>query len=81
MRTGTLRDADFLGQRTYKLADGSTVSSQTFRIRVLKVGDRQIENVRGSVAGVDGSLLLGQSFLSRFRSWSIDNQRRVLMLD
>ena len=78
MRTGTLRDADFLGQRTYKLADGSTISSQTFRIRVLKVGDRQIENVTGSVAG---SLLLGQSFLSRFRSWSIDNQRQVLMLD
>jgi clan AA aspartic protease (TIGR02281 family) len=81
MRTGTLQDADFLGQRTYKLADGSTVSSQTFRIRFLKVGDRQTENVTGSVAGVDGSLLLGQSFLSRFRSWSINNQRQVLMLD
>jgi predicted aspartyl protease len=79
-RTGTLRDADFLGERTYRLADGSTVPSQTFRIHVMKVGDRQIENVTGSVAGVDGSLLLGQSFLSRFKSWSIDNQRQVLML-
>jgi predicted aspartyl protease len=81
MRTGTLRDADFLGQRTYVLADGSTVPSQTFRIRVLKVGDRQIENVTGSVARAEGSLLLGQSFLSRFRSWSIDNQRQMLVLE
>jgi hypothetical protein len=34
-----------------------------------------IENVKGSVANVKGDLLLGQSFLSRFKSWSIDNAR------
>ncbi len=81
MRTGTISAADFLGQRTYRLADGSTVPSQTFRIRQLKVGDREISNVIGSVAAVRGSLLLGQSFLSRFKSWSIDNQRRDLVLE
>jgi hypothetical protein len=27
---------------------------------------------------VAGGLLLGQSFLSRFKSWSIDNQRQAL---
>jgi hypothetical protein len=26
-------------------------------------------------------VLLGQSFLSRFKSWSIDNQRQVLVLE
>jgi clan AA aspartic protease (TIGR02281 family) len=81
MRTGTLRDTDFLGQKSYRLADGSAVPSQTFRIRILKVGDRQIENVMASVARVEGSLLLGQSFLSRFRSWSINNGRQVLVLE
>ena len=80
MRTGTLRGADFLGRKTYVLADGSTVPSPTFRIRTLKVGDQELEDVVGSVASVNGSLLLGQSFLSRFRSWSIDNQRQVLIL-
>lgn len=81
LRTGTLSKEDFLGKQTYRLADGSTVPSATFRIRSLKVGDRVIENVTGSVASVSGSLLLGQSFLSRFKSWSIDNQRQVLLLD
>jgi predicted aspartyl protease len=81
IRTGTLRDTDFLGRKTYRLADGSTVPSQTFRIRSLRIGDREIENVVGSVASVEGSLLLGQSFLSRFRSWSINNQRHVLVLE
>jgi hypothetical protein len=40
MRTGTIKESDFLGQKTYMLADGSKVPSQTFRIRSLKVGDR-----------------------------------------
>jgi WD40 repeat protein len=81
MRTGTLTDADFLGTQTYRLADGSTMPSRTFRIRMLKVGDIEIQNVIGSTAGIEGSLLLGQSFLSRFGSWSIDNSRQVLLLN
>ena len=78
LRTGTLKDSDFLGTQTYVLADGSRVPSQTFRIRMLKVGDRVIENVIGSVADVRGSLLLGQSFLGKFKSWSVDNIGRFL---
>jgi hypothetical protein len=81
VRTGTLTDSDFLGTQTYRLADGSTVPSRTFRIRTLKVGDRVIENVTGSMAGVTGSLLLGQSFLSRFHRWSINNVTGVLELE
>jgi clan AA aspartic protease (TIGR02281 family) len=81
MRTGTLNAADFLGTKTYRLADGRTVPSQTFRIKSLKVGEKVLENVTGSVASVEGSLLLGQSFLRRFKSWSIDNQRQVLVLE
>jgi aspartyl protease family protein len=81
LRTGTLKESDFLGTKTYVLADGSTVPSPTFRIRTLKVGDRIIENVIGAVADIKGSLLLGQSFLGKFNSWSIDNGRQVLLLD
>ena len=80
-RTKTLTESDFLGSQIYRLADGSTVPSQTFRIRVLKVGNHEIENVTGSVAGVQAGLLLGQSFLSRFKSWSVDNQRQMLVLE
>ena len=80
-RTGTLTMDDFLGEQTYQLADGSTVPSQRFVIRSLNVGDKMLQNVTGSVARVKGSLLLGQSFLSRFKSWSIDNRRHVLILD
>ena len=80
IRTGTIQKSDFVGQKTYRLADGSTVPSATFLIRSLKVGDRLLENVTGSIASAEADLLLGQSFLRRFKSWSIDNARQVLVL-
>jgi hypothetical protein len=46
----------------------------------MKVGDQVIENVTASITTVEGSLLLGQSFLGRFSSWSIDNDRLALLL-
>jgi predicted aspartyl protease len=81
LRTETITDNDFLDKQTYQLANGSTVPSQRFVIRTLKVGDKTLENVVGSIAPVAGSLLLGQSFLSRFKTWSIDNQRQALILN
>ncbi len=81
LRSGALRRSDFEGTQDYRLADGSTVTSRTFRLRQLKVGDRVIENVLASEGGETGSLLLGQSFLSRFKSWSINNQKQVLVLE
>jgi predicted aspartyl protease len=81
MRTGTLTAADFQEEATYRLADGSTVPSPTFRIRSLKVGDKVFENVTASVASAKSDLLVGQSFLSRLKSWPIDNSRQVLILE
>ena len=81
MRTGTISESDFIGAKTYTLADGSTTSSTTFRIRSLKVGDTVLQNVMGSIANTKGDLLLGQSFLGRFKSWSIDNANHALVLE
>jgi clan AA aspartic protease (TIGR02281 family) len=81
IRTKTLKASDFIGRQTYVLADGSKVPSQTFLIRSLKVGDRVIEDVTASVASASGSLLLGQSFLSRFKSWSVDNTKHALVFE
>jgi predicted aspartyl protease len=80
VRSGTLQRSDFIGTQTYRLADGSTVPSTTFRIRSLTMNNVVVENVTGSIANVKGDLLLGQSFLSRFKSWSIDNGRQALVL-
>jgi len=81
MRSGTITDADFTGTQTFVLADGSTTTKPTFNIRTLKVGDITLENIEGSVADAQGPLLLGQSFLGRFNSWSINNSNHTLVLE
>jgi clan AA aspartic protease (TIGR02281 family) len=81
VRTGSVTRQDFVGVQTFQLADGTTVPSPIFRIKSLKVGDRELQNVTASVTNDNGSLLLGQSFLSRLTSWSIDNQHHVLVLN
>jgi predicted aspartyl protease len=81
LRTGTLRQSDFLEKRTYVLADGSKLPSVRFRLRSLKVGNTVLENVTASVSPSAGDPLLGQSFLGRVQSWSIDNARGRLVLE
>jgi clan AA aspartic protease (TIGR02281 family) len=80
-RAGTITDADITGEQTYVLADGAKTKSITFTIRSLRVADKVVENVRGSVAPAQGSLLLGQSFLEHFKSWSFDNTKHQLVLE
>jgi predicted aspartyl protease/uncharacterized protein len=79
-RTGTIAPGDFIGDREYRVADGSTLKSERFLLRELKVGDRVLSNVVASIGSVKGEPLLGQSFLARVGAWSIDNDRHLLAL-
>jgi hypothetical protein len=81
IKTGTLTKNDFTGTRFYKLADGKTESSKTFRIKTLRIGDRVFENIEASMTGVNGILLLGQSFLKKMQRWSINNSNHTLELE
>jgi len=80
-RLGTLSGNDLLGMKTYVLADGSRVPSEIYKIASLKLGDRVMQNVTVRVTSEKSGPLLGQSFLSRLNSWSMDNNRRVLIIN
>jgi len=80
VRSGTLSEGDFIGESSYILANGSTLRSARFNIRELRVGDHVVRNVAASVGSVSSDALLGQSFLSRLPSWTLDNRRHVLVL-
>jgi hypothetical protein len=81
MRTGALNPEDMIDTQNYRLANGTEQKSPRFRFRSLRVGNVELHNVIGSIVTQDGDLLLGQSFLSRLKSWSIDNERHVLLLN
>jgi uncharacterized protein/predicted aspartyl protease len=79
-RAGTIAKGDFIGDQFYKIGDGSTLKSERFILRELRVGSQVVQNVVASIGSVKGEPLLGQSFLAHFGSWSIDNDRHVLAL-
>jgi predicted aspartyl protease len=81
IRSKTIAPEDFIGAETYEFADGSKAPSQRFMIKSLKVGNKTLENVIASIGSVRGQILLGQSFLSRFGSWTIDNKKHALILN
>jgi len=81
IRSGTIAQGDLLDTRRYRLADGSEQTSRRFLIRSMRVGNTELHDVIASVVPEGGELLLGQSFLARLSSWSIDNDRHVLVLN
>ena len=80
LRTGTLQSSDFISYRPYILADGRELPSAQFKIRELQVGQYTARNVIAGVGRLGSDPLLGQSFLSRFGSATIDYKRNVLVL-
>lgn len=80
MRMGKLTSADERGSGMAELADGSRVPAEQVMIHSIQVGGHEVKNVLASVTNTRGSLLLGQSFLRRFKSWSVDNNRKILLL-
>jgi hypothetical protein len=80
VRASTIAESDIIGEQTYVLADGSEQKAPKFLIRKLKIGNHTLRNVPGSVGSPTGALLLGQSFLSHFDSWTVDNKRHILKL-
>jgi clan AA aspartic protease (TIGR02281 family) len=80
VRTNTVTQTDITGFRNYRNADGEIFQSKTFVIRSLRIGNIEIFNVHAKVAPANAPLLLGQSFLKHFKSWSIDNSTQELIL-
>jgi clan AA aspartic protease (TIGR02281 family) len=79
--SGTLTGADLLGSKKYMMADGSIIPSEIYRVASLKIGGLLVENVTVRIAAEKSDLLLGQSFLKRLKSWSMDNAHQVMIFN
>ena len=80
MRDGSLTVADYVGNAVSILADGTKRHDTLYRLRSVTIGGLTVTDVECSVGDEGSALLLGQSFLSKFGSWSVDNGRGVLVL-
>ena len=80
MRQGSIRPSDRRGSVIVKTADGSVHEQPRVVIHELRVGDRIVTDVLTTVSSTRTDALLGQSFLARLGSYTIDNRRHVLTL-
>lgn len=79
-KSGAIAPSDLLGKDTYVTADGRKHKGTRLMLRELNVGGHTVTNVMASVAPAKAEPLLGQTFLAKFKSWTLDNRRHVLII-
>jgi predicted aspartyl protease len=77
---GALTDADAREWITSILGDGRTRPEPVYLLRSVAIPGVVVHDVLCSVAPAGSQPLLGNAFLSRFHSVTIDTDRRVLVL-
>jgi aspartyl protease family protein len=80
-RQGTLQKEDILSTQYFQDATGRISEGTKINLRLIKVGNIELQNVEATVIdNVNASLLLGQTVLERFGSIEIDNDNNVIIL-
>jgi clan AA aspartic protease (TIGR02281 family) len=81
LKGGAIAEADHIDVVKYGTANG-VVEGLRFRMPPMTIGGITVHNVIGSVSknSRGQSILLGQSFLQKFKAWSINNATGQLVL-
>jgi predicted aspartyl protease len=80
MSEGRLAPADFRRVITSVLADNREVPEELYMLKSVTIAGHTVYDVPCIVGDNSSMMLLGQSVLKKFKSWSIDNERHVLVL-
>lgn len=73
--------SNYLSPALYKIADGSIIECRRLLLPEIKIGNYIVKNVIASINSNGNTLLLGKSFLDKFQSWTIDNNKQILKLE
>lgn len=81
IKAGTIADTDMRGSAVFVIANGKRHRATQLMLRQLDVGGHVVTNVMASVLPAHAHALLGMSFLGKFKSWTLDNERHVLIVE
>lgn len=82
IKQGSISEEDVLGEQSYQTADGSINVGLKILLRSVKIGPSELKNVEASIINNNSApLLLGQSALQRFGSFSIDNANHQVIFN
>jgi hypothetical protein len=76
---GYLKKENYTDKSSYELANNESVVAQNLKVNGVKIGDYTLNNVKIAVMD-NGSLICGTEFLSKFRNWEFDKEKKVLVL-
>ena len=78
---GIINETNYLTPALYSIADGSIIEARRFILPSIRIKNTVVENILCSVNSSSDVMLLGKSFLDRFKSWKIDNETNQLILE
>jgi clan AA aspartic protease (TIGR02281 family) len=79
LKNGYLDESDFIGERSFSIADGSSMKSKLYIVKDFELGGVVIHNIEISVMpNRKAGILLGQSAMARFGKFEVDNQRNII---
>lgn len=82
IKTGTIKEGDWLSDARYYFADGSSAKSKRFKLKSVKIGNKIVYDVVCSISNsLDAPMLLGQSVLSKFGRYTFDYKEEKLIIE
>jgi clan AA aspartic protease (TIGR02281 family) len=82
LKNNYLNEYDFGDRRNYRTASGDIVEGTKVRLRKIKVGDLELNNIDASVVhNQKAPLLFGQSALGKFVKITIDNKNGEIIFE
>lgn len=81
IRNGSIVEKDIIGFKNFTIADGTTSKRPIFLIKSLSIGKIIVHDVEAAVGELNSDLLLGQSFINKFKSIKIDNVTKELIIE
>jgi len=82
LKNGTLKEEDIIGSQQFMTASGDIAEGTRIKLKSVQIGNKLIENVEATVVdNMDAACLLGQSVLSQFGKYTIDNQSNEIIFE
>lgn len=79
LKNGYLKESDYSHETTFKIADGSLLECKVYILKDFELGGVHIQNVEiSTVEKESADILMGQSVMSRFGKFEVDNTRNVV---
>ncbi|MDR1652962.1 MAG: FHA domain-containing protein [Prevotellaceae bacterium] len=82
VKNGTLKKQDIIGNEPFMDASGNISVGLKFNLKTVEIGNKKLENVEATIIeNPRAECLLGQTVLSRFGKYTIDNQKNEIVFE